>query len=144
MVSVDFWVKTKNYVFKHWSGFFWTFDWYARGSIRARQRPGNGSERWFKMTIRQLRIMAGLTQGQLSQKLSEAGRGKGYQGSVQKLEGGKNSPTVSKLADVLEALGHSLVITAVNKETGHTIEMDLSSLLGTHSAHEYTREVDNA
>lgn len=96
------------------------------------------------MTIRQLRIMAGLTQGQLSKKLSEAGRGKGYQGSVQKLEGGKNSPTVSKLADVLEAMGHSLVITAVNKETGHAVTMDLKSLLGTTLAPEYTREADNA
>ena len=92
------------------------------------------------MTIRQLRIMAGMTQQQLSKKLSEAGRGKGYQGSVQKLEGGNNSPTISKLADVLEAMGHSLVITAVNKETGHAVTMDLESLLGTAPARKYTQE----
>jgi hypothetical protein len=96
------------------------------------------------MDLKGLRLQAGLTQSELSKKLSESGRGKGYQGPVQKLESGKHSPTIAKLVDVLDVLGYSMKIVVSHKETNEVLEMNLQSLLGTTPAQENTREVDNA
>lgn len=101
-----------------------------------------------KKTLRQLRIEAGLTQKQLADKLETIGRGSGLQGTIQKMESGKHSPTIARLRDFLEAAGLELVLAVKNSETEELSELCLTSLGGTRKestarTRKYTQEGSN-
>jgi transcriptional regulator with XRE-family HTH domain len=83
-----------------------------------------------KKTLRQLRIESGLTQKQLADRLERIGRGSGLQGTVNKMESGRNSPTVGRLKAFLDAAGLELVMHVRDVETGELSELCLASLVG--------------
>lgn len=80
-------------------------------------------------TIRELRKEAGVSQETLATILSGIRGGNGYQGPISNIERGEVSPTVKRLADILEALGYELTIYA-EKRGSKPVKMDLGSLLG--------------
>ncbi len=80
-------------------------------------------------TLKQLRKGRGISQGALAQLLQEKRGGKGLQGPVSVIESGKVSPTVKRLADIVEALGYSLEIRAKSRGNQAVI-LDVKSLLG--------------
>jgi transcriptional regulator with XRE-family HTH domain len=80
-------------------------------------------------TLKQLRKKRGISQGALAQLLQEKRGGKGLQGPVSVIESGKVSPTVKRLADILDALGYRLELTAKARGVS-PISLDLASLLG--------------
>jgi transcriptional regulator with XRE-family HTH domain len=80
-------------------------------------------------TLKQLRKGRGISQGALAQLLQEKRGGKGLQGPVSVIESGKVSPTVKRLADILDALGYRLELTAKARGVA-PIPLDLPSLLG--------------
>jgi len=83
----------------------------------------------FMKTIKQLRIEAGLTQKQLSERVGATRENKGYQGAISALERGDRTTSVKRLRDTIEALGYKLRLEAVGSD-GMVIELDLGSLLG--------------
>jgi transcriptional regulator with XRE-family HTH domain len=80
-------------------------------------------------TLKQLRKGRGISQGALAQLLQEKRGGKGLQGPVSVIESGRVSPTVKRLADILNALGYRLELTAKARGVA-PIPLDLASLLG--------------
>ena len=80
-------------------------------------------------TLKQLRKGRGISQTDLASMLQETRGGKGYQGPISSIESGKNSPTVKRLFDILDALGYELRITAKAKGEPQ-VTLDLGSLLG--------------
>jgi transcriptional regulator with XRE-family HTH domain len=80
-------------------------------------------------TLKQLRKGRGISQGALAQLLQEKRGGKGLQGPISVIEAGKISPTVKRLADILDALGYRLELTAKTRGAA-PIPLDLASLLG--------------
>jgi transcriptional regulator with XRE-family HTH domain len=80
-------------------------------------------------TIREIRKAEGITQVQLGTLLVGIRGGNGYQGPISSIERGEVSPTVRRLADILEALGYGIRIEAY-KEGRDPIKLDLSMLLG--------------
>ena len=80
-------------------------------------------------TLKQLRKGRGISQGALAQLLQKKRGGKGLQGPVSVIESGKVSPTVKRLADILDALGYRLELTAKARGVA-PIPLDLASLLG--------------
>ena len=81
------------------------------------------------VTLKQLRKGRGVSQTDLAAMLQDTRGGKGYQGPISAIESGRNSPTVKRLFDILDALGYELRITA--KAKGEPIvTLDLGSLLG--------------
>ena len=80
-------------------------------------------------TLKQLRKGRGISQGALAQLLQEKRGGKGLQGPVSVIESGRVSPTVKRLADILDALGYRLELTAKARGVA-PIPLDLASLLG--------------
>jgi transcriptional regulator with XRE-family HTH domain len=80
-------------------------------------------------TLRQLRKEAGVSQDTLAKQLATIRGGGAYQGPVSVIESCKVSPTVKRLADILEALGYSLEIRAKSRGNQAVI-LDVKSLLG--------------
>jgi transcriptional regulator with XRE-family HTH domain len=81
------------------------------------------------VTLKQLRKGRGVSQTDLAGMLQDTRGGKGYQGPISAIESGRNSPTVKRLFDILDALGYELRITAKAKGEPQ-VTLDLGSLLG--------------
>lgn len=94
-------------------------------------------------TLKQLRKGRGISQGALALLLQEKRGGKAWQGPVSVIEAGKVSPTVKRLADILEALGYRLELTAKARGAA-PIPLDLDSLLGNGSRKDTAPELPRA
>jgi transcriptional regulator with XRE-family HTH domain len=81
------------------------------------------------MNLKQLRKGRGMSQDSLARFLQEKRGGKAWQGPISVIESGKVSPTVKRLADIVEALGYSLEIRAKSRGNQAVI-LDVKSLLG--------------
>ena len=90
-------------------------------------------------TLKQLRQDIGMTQEELAIKIQTIRGGKAFQGPVSAIESGRNSPTVLRLKDTLDALGFDLSICATRD--GESIPLDLESLIGIVSRPKDAREV---
>jgi transcriptional regulator with XRE-family HTH domain len=82
-------------------------------------------------TLKQLRQDNGVTQEELARRIQGIRGGKAFQGPVSAIESNRNSPTVSRLKDTLNALGFDLSLCATRDR--ESIPIDLESLLGTAS-----------
>lgn len=104
---------------------------------RAKDTP---SEELRLCSLADLRNKVGITQEALAQRMHERGRGAGHQGEVLKIERGYNSPTVSRLKDYVEALGHTLDIIATKDGSSYPLDVQALTRSRTKDARKKDKE----
>jgi len=77
------------------------------------------------LSLKDIRSIEGITQDTLAQRMSERGRGKGYQGAIMQIERGYNSPSISTLKDLIECLGFTLGITATRDGISYHLDVNI-------------------
>jgi hypothetical protein len=69
-------------------------------------------------TLKELRTMAGVSQETLADRLDSR------QSQITQIESGRNSPTIRRLCETLEALGYSIELYAIAGERRHRVDLE--------------------